>query len=177
MKKKYASPSFFSYIANVLFDSRKVINHSHVTREIYSYAHNFYKKKVREMMDKSGQCFSCIFYNGFRFDMTFLTKGLWLSLWQTQDVSLLGSGLTSLKSYSLGHHVKFIDSVKYYQQPMAKLVRSTNENETKRIRSLFLNYLAYVHVYYSQFVYLYQKKILNLFWSISPLVRDDFIVR
>ena len=50
--------------------------------------------------------------------MMFLTKGLWLSLSQTQDVSLLGSGLTTLKSYTLGRHVKFIDSVKYYQQPL-----------------------------------------------------------
>ena len=83
--------------------------------------------------------------------MTFLTKGLWLSLWQTQDFSLLGSGLTALKSYTLGRHVKFIDSVKYYQQPLAKLARSTDANEKKRIRSLFLDYLAYTHPYYSKF--------------------------
>ena len=150
-EKKYASPFFFSDTANVFSDSHKVIHHSHVTREIYGYAHNFCNKKVREMTDKSGQYFFCIFHNGFRFDITFLTKGLWLSLWQTQDIFLLGSGLTSLKSYSLGHHVKFIDSVKYHQQPLAKLARSTDKNEKKRIHSLFCsNYLAYVQVYYSQ---------------------------
>ena len=84
--------------------------------------------------------------------MTLLTKGLWLSLWQTQDVSLLGSGLTILKFYTLGRLLKFIDSVKYYQQPLAKLARSTDANEKKRIRSLFLDYLTYAHLYYSRFV-------------------------
>ena len=77
--------------------------------EILGYAHNFCNKQVRQLTEKSGQYFSCIFHNGFRFDMTFLTKGIWLSFWQTQDVSLLGSGLTTLKSYDIGRHVKFID--------------------------------------------------------------------
>ena len=83
--------------------------------------------------------------------MIFLTKGLWLSLSQTQDVSLLDSGLTTLKSYTLGRHVKLIDSVKYYQQPLAKRARSTNANKKKRISSLFLDYLACTHPYYRKF--------------------------
>ena len=89
------------------------------------------------MENNRGQCFSCIFHNGFKFDMTFLTKGLWLSLWQTKDVSLLGSGLTNLKSYTIGNHIKFIDSVKYYQQPLSKLASSANAEEKSRIKSLF----------------------------------------
>ena len=116
--KKCSSPNFFSDISNCFFDSFKVIHHSHVTREIHGYTHNFCNEQVRELTEKSGQYFSCIFHNGFRFDMTFLTKGIWLSLWQTRDVSLLGSGLTTLKSYIIGRHVKCIDSVKYYQQPL-----------------------------------------------------------
>ena len=115
--KKCSSPNFFSDISNCFFDGFKVIHHSHVTREIHGYAHNFCNKQVRELTEKSGQYFSCIFHNGFRFDMTFLTKGI--SLWQTRDVSLLVSGLTTLKSYIIGTHVKFIDSVKYYQQPLS----------------------------------------------------------
>ena len=107
--KKIASPCFFSDLSDIFFDSYKVI---HVTRHIRAYAHNFCNKKVRELTEKNGQYFSCIFHNGFRFDM-FLTKGLWLSLWQTKDVTLLGSGSTTLKAY-IGGHVKFIDFTKYY---------------------------------------------------------------
>ena len=145
--KKGSSPNFFSSISNCFFDCFKVIHHSHVTREIHSYAHNFCNKQVRDLTEKSGLYFSCIFHNGFRFDMTFLTKGIWLSLWQTQDVSLLGSGLKTLKSYNLGRHVKFIDSVKY-QKPLSKLARSKKK---KRIESLFLEFLGFQHLYYSKF--------------------------
>ena len=78
--KKCVSPFSFSDICNVFFDSHKVIHHSHVAREIYGYAHNFCNKKVREMTKKGGQYFSCVFHNGFRFDMTFLSEGVWLLL-------------------------------------------------------------------------------------------------
>ena len=83
--------------------------------------------------------------------MTFLTKGLWISLWKTDDVTLLGSGLTILKAYNIGRHIKYIDSTNYYQQPLSKLARSTDPNEKKRIKSLFIDYLGYVHFYYSNF--------------------------
>ena len=115
-----------------------MIHHWHITREMYGYGHNFCNKKVRELTEKKWQYFSCVFHNRFRFDMTFLAKGLWHSLWQTQDVSLSGSGLTTLKSYTLGRHVKFIDSVKYYQQTLAKLARSTDTNEKKEYVAYFL---------------------------------------
>lgn len=138
-EKKYASPSCFSNIINFFFDSYTAIHHSHVTRKIHSYAHKFCNKKVRKLTDKSGQYFSCIFHNVFRFDITFLTKGLWLYLWRTKDVSILGSRLTSLKSHNIGRHINFIDSTKYYQQPLLKLVRSTDVNKKQRIRSLFLD--------------------------------------
>ena len=139
-------PSFFSDISNCFFDSHRVIRHSHITRKIYGYAHNFCNRKVRELTEKSGQYFSCVFHNGFRFDMTFLTK----RLWQTQEVSLLSSGLTTLKSYALGRQVKFMDSVKYYQQALSRLARSTDSSERERIQSLLLDYLAFQHPYYSQ---------------------------
>ena len=78
--------------------------------------------------------------------MTFLTK----KLWQTQEVSLLSSGLTTLKSYAFGSQVKFMDSVKYYQQALSRLARSTDSSERERIQSLLLDYLAFQHPYYSQ---------------------------
>lgn len=100
------------------------------------------------MSENGGQYFSCVFHNGFRFDMTFLTKVIWLSLWKMQEVSLLGSSLTELKSYTLGRHRKFIDSVKYYQQSLAKLAKSANEDEKKRIVRFFLDDLGFQHLYY-----------------------------
>ena len=150
-EKRFVSLSFFSDISNVFFNSFNVVHHSHVNQEIFGFAHNFCNEKIRELTGKSRQYFSYVFPNGFRFDMSFLTKGPWLSLWQTQDVSLSGSGLTTLKSYSLGPHIKLMDSAKYYKQPAAKLVGSTNANKKKRIHILFLDYLGYTHPYCSKF--------------------------
>ena len=91
----------------------------------------------RELTEKSGQYFSCVFHDRFRFYMTFLTKALWLSLWQTQDVSFLRSKLTTLKLYTLGCHVKFTDLVKYYQQPFSKLACSIDKNEGKNSKPVY----------------------------------------
>ena len=143
---------FLAIYQIVFIDGFKVIHHFHVTREIHGYAHNFCNKQVRELTEKSGQYISCIFHNGFRFDMTFLTKGIWLSLWQTRDVSLLGSGLTTLKSYIIGRYVKFIDLARYYQQPLSKLARSTTSEEKIRIECLFLEFLGFQHPHYSKLI-------------------------
>ena len=64
---------------------------------------------------------------------------------------MLGSGLICLKAYNIGRHIKFIDSIKYYQQPLSKLARSANAKEQARIKSLFLDYLGYINPYYSKF--------------------------
>ena len=80
--------------------------------------------------------------------MTFLRKGIWLSLWQTKTISLLRRSLPTLKSYNIGCHVKFIVSVKYYQQPLSKLARSTNKIEKEKIKTLFVDYFAFQNRYY-----------------------------
>ena len=59
---------------------------------------------VREVTDNNGQYFSCVFHNRFKFGMTFLAKGVWLSLWKSQEISLLGSSLTDMKSCNVGKH-------------------------------------------------------------------------
>ena len=138
-------------MSSIFFDSFKVLHHSRVTGKIHGYPHNFCNRKVMEMGSNRGQYFLCIFHNGFKFDMTILTKGLWLSLQQTKDVSLLRSALTNLKSYTIGNNIKFIDSVKYYQQPFSRLASSVNAEEKSRVKSLFLEHLTHVHPYYSNF--------------------------
>ena len=83
--------------------------------------------------------------------MTFLTYGIWLPLWKTQNIYSLGSSLTDLKSYNIRKHIKFIDSIKYYQKPLSKLAKSTDNAGKKSIKSLFLDYLGLQHVHDSQF--------------------------
>ena len=63
LSQKCSSPNFFSDTSNCFFDGFKVIHHSHVTQEIYTFAHNFCNEQVRELTEKSGKYFSCIFHN------------------------------------------------------------------------------------------------------------------
>ena len=59
--------------------------------------------------------------------------------------------MANLKSYSKGRHIRFIDSIKYYQQPLSKLASSTNADQKSRIKNVFLEYIGHVHPYYSTF--------------------------
>ena len=84
------------------------------------------------MTKKTGHYYSCVFHNGFRLDMNFLTKYIWLSLWKIQEFSLLGSSLKDLKSYTISNHCKFINSTKYYQHSPSKLAQITDECEKEK---------------------------------------------
>lgn len=59
--------------------------------------------------------------------------------------------LTTLKSYTLGRHGKFIYPVKYCRQSFAKLAKSTNDDEKEKDHQPFLDYLGFQHPYYSTF--------------------------
>ena len=48
------------------------LHHSHVTKEIYSYAHDFCNQKVRE----NQHFFSCLAQNIFGFDFYSVMKGI-----------------------------------------------------------------------------------------------------
>ena len=98
----------------------------------------FVTRTLREMTEKGGQNFSCVFHNGFRFDMTFLNKGLWLSLWETQDVSLLVSGLTTLKSYTVGCHIKLNTPLNAINNPFSNLHRAPTSMKKEGFEAYFL---------------------------------------
>lgn len=78
------------------------LHHSHVAREIYRYAHNFCNWKVREnQLD-----FSCLVNNFFGFDSHFLIKGIILSVWETKDLNIGDSNLSSINFANIGTLVK-----------------------------------------------------------------------
>ena len=70
------STKFISNISAIL-NERKCIHHSHMTRDIYGYAHKFCNKKNRGNYFKT----PVIAQNLFRFDFFFLVKGLRASVW------------------------------------------------------------------------------------------------
>ena len=107
-----------------------VIHHSHIDGRIFGYAHDFCIQKVKE----SRSLLPVIAHNLFKFDFFFVLKGLRLCVWITKNISTGGKNLTNIQYATIGNQIKFIDTVKYYQQSLANLAENCDETERESIR-------------------------------------------
>ena len=123
------SSNFFNNVINVLYD-KHVLHLSHITGEIIRYAHGFCNIKVRENKNN----ISIIAHNLFGFDFFFLLIDIRLSVWKTNDISPGGSNLTNINFPNIGEQVKVIDSIKNYQQSLAKLAESMAVEEKEKTK-------------------------------------------
>ena len=108
-----------------------MIHHSHITGEIIGYAHGFCNRKVRENKNK----ISVITHNLFGFDFFFFLKGIRLSAWKSNKLAISGSNLTQINYANISERVKFIDTMKYYQQSLAKLAESMTNQEKEKLKT------------------------------------------
>ena len=136
-----------------LFDSvHKIINvkthlyHSRITGKIIDYARDFCNAKVRENKD----VLTCIAHNLFGFDMYFLIKAIRLSVWETKDINIGGTGLTNINFASIGN-IKLIDTTKYYLTSLGKLASTLTDTENTRIDALTKQFLMQ-HRYFQKLV-------------------------
>ena len=95
------------------------LHHSHITGEIFGYAHTFCNEKVRENYYR----IPVIAHNLFRFDF-FMVKGLRVGAWKTRDIVIWGKTSTDINFAHIGNQVQFIDTIKYFQQSLAALAGS-----------------------------------------------------
>ena len=112
--------------------------------KIIGYAHDFCKIKVRENKD----IFSCITHNFFGFDMYFPIKGIRLSVWETKDINIGGTGLTNINFASIGQ-VKFIDTMKYFLSSLGKLAETLDPTEKEHVEKRTVQFLR-THDYFSK---------------------------
>ena len=105
-----------------------VIHYSHVAGEINGYAHNFFNQKVRE-----NQKFVSIFaHNMFSFDFFFVLKDMRLCVWRTKQLSIGGNNLTNNNFVNIENQVKFIHTIKFYQQPPARLAETMTDDKKSK---------------------------------------------
>ena len=124
--KTVITKTFLNDIKNILFASY-VIHHSHVTSNIIGYAHDFCNKNFRENQNP----IPVFAHNLFSFDFFFVVKSIRLCVWQTKQLNIGGSNLPNVLYANIGSQVKFIDTIKHYQQPLSSLAKSADENEKK----------------------------------------------
>ena len=113
------------------------LHHSHVTGKILGYAHDFCNTKVTENQNR----FSLLALNFFGCNMFFLLKGIQLSVWETKDLNIGGSGLPNINSASLCSQVKIIYTIKYYLSRLGSPVHSLDDVEKLRVEKVILQFL------------------------------------
>ena len=64
-------------------------------------------------------------------------KGLRASFWRTKDILIEGKNPTDINFTTIGNQVRFIDSIKYFQQSLGGLASSLTSSEKTEIRKQY----------------------------------------
>ena len=129
--KAAVTETFFKSVRNLLYGTY-VIHHYHVTGEIVGYAHDFCSKKLR----KNQSLIPVFAHNLFSFDFFFVVKGIRLCVWSTKQLNICGNSLTNVQYANIGCQVKFIDTIKYYQQSLSSLAKNANKIENTKHKTI-----------------------------------------
>ena len=126
------SNNFLSNLAGIAAN-KPVVHHSHVSGKIIGFVHDFCNQKVRE----NYYTIPVIAHNQFRFDFFFFTQGFRPTVWETTDINIGAKNASNLNFATIGNQVRFIDTIKYFQQSLANLAGSMNEVEKPDIKDMF----------------------------------------
>ena len=118
----------FNCVKDLLYGSY-VIHHSHVIGKIAGNPHDFSNKKLRETQN----LIPVFAHNLFSFDFFFVVKGIRLYVWRTKQLNIGGAHLKNVQHANIGSQVKFLDTIKYYNQSLLLLAKSADENEKTNI--------------------------------------------
>ena len=117
--------------------NQSVIHHSHVTGKIIGFAHEYYNWQTRE-----NYYITPVFsHNQFRFDFLFL-KGIRPSIWETSGINIGGSNPTNVNFVLIKNQMRFIDTVKYFQQSLGSLADSMTDTERENVKKICRRFLA-----------------------------------
>ena len=140
------------FVENIIaiMENTCCIHHSHVTGEIKGYAHSFCNEKPRENYFK----IPLVAHNLFRFDFFFFftKEGLRSGVWRTKDITIGGKNPTDINFASIGNQVKFLDTIKYFQQSLSGLASSLTDKEREAIYRECEKFLLSDSVYSKRFL-------------------------
>lgn len=105
-------------------------------------------------------------HNLFRFYFFFLMKGLRASFWRTKDILIEGKNPTDINFTTIGNQVRFIDSIKYFQQSLGGLASSLTSSEKTEIRKQYHSFLLKLPKLYLKFLRLNQE---DQYWILEYL--------
>ena len=100
--------------------NQRVIYHSHVTDKIIGYAHDFCDQKCMKDFYK----IPVMAHNQFRLHFFLFLKGIRPSVWETSEIAFGGRNPTDVNFAIIRNQIRFIDTVKYFQQSLGSLADS-----------------------------------------------------
>ena len=104
---------------------------------INRYAHNFCNLK-------SGENYYMIpvfTHNQFQFDFFSFLKGLRTSVWETTEIVICGKNPTDVNFAIIRNQIRFINTVKYFQQSLGSLAESMTDTEKGNVRKIYRKFL------------------------------------
>ena len=81
-------------------------------------------------------------HNQFRFDFFLFLKGIRPSVWGTSGIEIGGSNPTNVNFAIIKNQVRFIDTVKYFQQSLGSLADSMTDIERENVKKVCRRFLA-----------------------------------
>ena len=121
-----------------ILKNQLVLHHSHVTGKVIGYAHDFCNQKCRD----NYYTIPVMAHSQFRFDFFLFLKGIRPSVWETTDISIGGKNPTDLNFAVFKNKVRFMDTVKYFQQSLGSLADSMTDTERDNVRNICKKFLA-----------------------------------
>ena len=109
-----------------------------MTGKIIGFAHNFCNLKCKE----NYHTIPVLAHNQFRFDFFLFLKGIRPSVWETSDIAIGGKNPTNVNFANIKSQVKFIDTIKYFQQSLSNLADSMTDEEKHNVRKNCRNFIA-----------------------------------
>ena len=149
------------------------VHHSHVTGKIKGYVHDFCNLAFQEKKEE----ITVVAHNLMKFDAFYIVKGFRGPIWKSKDISMGGSNITNLNFMSI-ENVKFIDSMKYFQQSLANLTSTITEGEKESVQKVTRKYIENHHYFKNVWFYLslqQQKDILEVVSSGKGVIPYEMI--
>ena len=132
----FYSKNFLDSVLSLLY-SDVVLHQSHATGKIIGYVHNVRNQKVREYK----RTISIFAHNLFRLDFFFVLKGLRLSVWRTKNLNMGERAIRDFNYANSSDQVMFIDTIKFYQEPLYMLGNSVEANEEENFKKSIIVFL------------------------------------
>ena len=156
--KTVTTKGFFSSIYRLL-QAKVHIHHSHVSGEIFGYAHDFCNWKVRENKYE----IPLIGHNFLGFDIFYMVKGYRSSCWGTKEFSIGGTNLTNVNYANVKNQIKIIGTLRYYRTTLAGLTSTSDEKEKKSMKKSIIGFFN-SHHYFS-----------NVWFKLNNAVQDNIL--